>query len=56
LTLAPLLRQVRRRFCTCEGNAAVADAEAKRPLSFQDVILTLHAYSGCARLCDPSAL
>ena len=40
-------------FCTCEGIAAVADGADKTPLSFQDMILTLHAYwaaRGCAIL------
>src|SRR3546814_1161752 len=43
----------RRFFCTCEGNAAVADGANRNPLSFQDMILTLHNYwsaRGCAIL------
>src|SRR3546814_18519232 len=43
----------RRFFCTWEGNAAVADGANRNPLSFQDMILTLHNYwsaRGCAIL------
>src|SRR3546814_19181621 len=53
LDRAPPLGQCGGDFCTCEGIAAVADGADKTPLSFQDMILTLHNYwsaRGCAIL------
>src|SRR3546814_14223489 len=53
LDRAPPLGQCGGDFCTCEGLAAVADGADKTPLSFQDMILTLHNYwsaRGCAIL------